>query len=332
MPARPAAADRSGAVDDALAPLVLLVGDEELRISRAVGEIAAAARSADAGLTEIERAGSDIDGSELPELLGPSLFGDSRLLVIVAAQDLRAAAVAALQPYLDSATPGITLVLQHAGGAKGKAVLQAARKAGAVEIACTRLVRFEERTDFVRSEVARAGGRIDPAATAALVDAVGSDLRELAAAAAQLVTDAGGRVDVDAVRAYYRGRAEVSGFAVADLAVAGRAGPALEALRFALAEGVPHVVIADAIADGVRSVARVAGARRTDPNAMASALGMPTWKLKRALGQARGWSEPGLRRALAVVADLNADVKGVAVDPGYAIERALRLLADARAA
>lgn len=252
--------------------------------------------------------------------------------MIVSAEDLRAAAVDALMPYLESATPGITVVLQHSGGSKGKAILQAARKAGAVEIGCARLVRFEERADFVRSEVARSGGHIDPAATAALVDAIGSDLRELAAAAAQLVTDSGGRIDVDAVRAYYRGRAEVSGFAVADLAVAGRPAAALEALRFAVAEGVPHVVIADAIADGVRSVARVAGSRRTDPYAMASALGMPPWKVKRALGQARGWSEPGLRRALAVVADLNADVKGVAVDPGYALERALRLLAEARAA
>jgi DNA polymerase-3 subunit delta len=36
---------------------------------------------------------------------------------------------------------------------------------------------------------------------AALVDAIGSDLRELAASSAQLVSDSGGRIDVAVVRA-----------------------------------------------------------------------------------------------------------------------------------
>jgi DNA polymerase III subunit delta len=201
------------------------------------------------------------------------------------------------------------------GGAKGKALLERARKANALEIGCTKLTRPDERADFVRAEVRRSGGRIGSDAVAALLDAVGSDLRELAAVSAQLVSDSGGEVGIDIVRAYHRGRAEVSGFAVSDLAVVGRSGPALEALRFALSVGVPHVVIADALADGVRSVARVASAGRGDQYALAKQLGMPPWKVKRAGSQARGWSEAGLREALGVVATLNADVKGAAADP-----------------
>ena len=166
------------------------------------------------------------------------------------------------------------IVLQHPGGAKGKAVLEAARKADALEIGCAKLARPEERIDFVRAEVRRAGGTIAAEAAATLVDAVGSDLRELAAVSAQLVSDSGGQVDVDLVRAYHRGRAEVTGFAVSDLAVNGKAGSALETLRFALSVGVPHVVIADAIADGVRSVAKVIGSGRADPFALAGQLGI----------------------------------------------------------
>jgi DNA polymerase-3 subunit delta len=52
--------------------------------------------------------------------------------------------------------------------------------------------------------------------------------------------------------------------------------------------------------------------------------------VKRAQAQSRGWSEPGVRRALGVVAELNADVKGAAADPDYALERAVRQLAEAR--
>jgi DNA polymerase-3 subunit delta len=318
---------------DPLPGVVLLVGDDALLVDRGVGAVAAAARrrDADASITEITGAG--LEGQELHELVGPSLFGDSRLLVIRAAQDVKAAALEVLRPYLDAPAEGATIVLHHAGGAKGKAVLDAARKAKTkpIEIACTKLSRPEERADFVRAEVRRAGGRIGPDAVAALLDAVGSDLRELAAVSAQLVSDSGGDVGVDLVRAFHTGRAEVSGFAVADRAVVGDTGGALEALRHALGIGVAHVVIADALADGVRSIARVGAAGRGDPYALASQLGMPPWKVKRAQSQSRGWSEPGVRRALGVVAKLNADVKGEAADPGYALERAVRRLVAARA-
>jgi len=97
----------------------------------------------------------------------------------------------------------------------------------------------------------------------------------------------------------------------------------METLRHALAIGVPEVVIADAMADGVRSVARVASAGHADPYKLAQVLGMPPWKVRKAGTQARGWTEAGLRQALTVVADLNADVKGEAVDRAYALERAV---------
>ncbi len=258
------------------------------------------------------------------------MFGDARVLVVRSAQDLRSAALAVLTPYLTSPVEGTVLVLQHAGGAKGKTVLETARATGAVEIGCARIVWPEERADFVRAEVRRAGGRIEPAAVAALVDAVGSDLRELAAAAAQLVSDSGGAVDMKLVRAYYQGRAEVSGFAVSDLAVIGNAAGALEALRYALDLGVPHVVIADALADGVRTIARVASAARGNEYQLAKTLGLPPWKVKRALTQSRGWTETGMRRALQAVAVLNADVKGEAANPNWALERALLELSRAR--
>jgi DNA polymerase-3 subunit delta len=318
-------------VDDELPPVVLLVGEEEYLASRAVEQIAAAARHADADADVRERLGGAVEAGELNEMASPSLVGGRRVIVIVAAQDLKVAAVDALTALMRQPADDVCLVLQHAGGAKGKAILAAAREVGAHEISCARLTRPDERLEFVRGEVRRAGGSITPDAAALLLDAVGSDLRVLATAAAQLVDDSGGRIDAAIVAEYHRGRAEVTGFAVSDRAVVGDAKGALETLRWALSIGVPHVVIADALADGVRSVARLSAAGRGNPYELAQQLGMPPWKVKRAQGQARGWSEPGLRRALGVVADLNADVKGAAADPGYALERAIRRLSIARA-
>ena len=322
----------SDQLPDPLPPVVLLIGDEELLVTRGISAVAAALRAGNPDLSETERAGSEIEGPELHEMLGPSLFADARLLVIRTAQDVRVAAHPVLLPYLTAPAEGVTIVLHHAGGAKGKAVLEAARKGKAVEIACAKLTRPEERLDFIGAEVRRAGGRIGREAATALLDAVGSDLRELAATASQLASDSGGEVTVELVRAFHRGRAEVSGFAVSDLTVVGNAPGALEALRYAVDVGVPQVVIADALADGIRTIARVASAGRGDPYSLASTLGMPPWKVKRAQGQSRGWTEPAVRTALGVVARLNADVKGEAVSADYALERAIRAIVAARAA
>src|SRR5690606_39702445 len=81
-----------------------------------------------------------------------------------------------------------------------------------------------------------------PEACQALVDALGSDLRELASAVSQLVADVEGTIDEAVVGRYYTGRAEASSFTVADRAVEGRTAEALEALRWSLSTGVAPVL------------------------------------------------------------------------------------------
>jgi DNA polymerase-3 subunit delta len=313
-----------------LGGMVLALGDEELLVSRAIEATIAAARRADPETEVTEQAGAALEPTALYELLSPSLFGGRQVLVIRSAQELKAPTIAVLATLVETPDPAITIVVHHSGIARGKAVLDLARKAGAHRIMCAKLTRPDERLDFVRTEGRRAGATITPEAAANLLDAVGSDLRELATVSSQLASDAGGRIDADTVAEYHRGRAEVSGFAVADLTVSGEAAKALEALRWALSVGVPQVVIADAIADGVRSVAKAHSAGRGNPNELAPILGMPPWKVRRAQTQARGWDDAGLRQALMTVAALNADVKGVAVDANYALERAVRSVTSSR--
>lgn len=315
-----------------LPPAVTLVhGDEELLRHRAIAAVVSAARSAEPDCDVREVAASQLAVGDLFDLLSPSLFASARVLVVTDAQETTKEVATQLLAYAREPLPEIGLVVAHHGGARNKALVDGLRAAGAQVVICAKVTRNEDRLAFLRSEVRGHGGSIDPAAAAALLDAVGNDLRELAATCGQLVSDTGGRVDAAAVARYHRGRAEVSGFSVADRAVVGDRAGALEALRWALSVGVPHVVVADALADGVRSVGQVASAPRVSTAELARALGMPPWKLERARRQARGWSERGLRRALAVVADLNAEVKGTVAEPSYALERAIRLLVEARA-
>jgi DNA polymerase-3 subunit delta len=311
-------------------PVRLVLGEEELLVERAVQDVATEIRESEPGAELRRYRAGELTPVDLADALSPSLFADARIVVVAAAHEAGKDLATAITEQAVDLAEGITLVVTHAGGARNKALADTLRAKGAAVTRCDRLSRFEERADFVRGEVRRAGGKIAPDAVGVLIEAVGSDLRELAAATGQLVADTGGVVDEKAVRRYHRGRAESSGFAVADQVVAGDRTAALEALRWALVLGVPPVLVADALADAVRTLAKVGSAGRGDPNRLAGPLGMPPWKVRRAQGHVRYWRPEAIVSAVALTAQLNADVKGASPDAAYALERAVLLLCAAR--
>ncbi|AXI77515.1 DNA polymerase III subunit delta [Peterkaempfera bronchialis] len=315
---------RKSAPDDLLAPLTLAVGQEELLLDRAVAQVVAAARAADPDTDVRDLAPGALQPGTLAELTSPSLFAERKVVVVRAAQDLAADTVKDVKAYLDAPADEVILVLVHAGGAKGKGLLDAARKAGAREVQCAKLAKAAERLAFVKGEFRTAGRSAAEEACRALLDAIGSDLRELAAAVGQLVADTDGSIDEAVVARYYSGRAEATGFEVADLAVTGRTAEALERLRWALAVGQPPTGITYALASGVRSIGRLATAgRNMRPADLARELGMPPWKVDRVRQQMRGWTGDGVAAALTAVAEADAAVKGGSDDPAYALERAV---------
>lgn len=315
-------------------PLHLVLGEEELLVERAVWAAVSAARAADPAAELRRMKVSDLTPPELDELLSPSLFAEGRVVALEAAQEAGKEIAEAVLAHARQPADGVILVILHTGGGRSKNAKElpnALRKLGASVTECAKITKPAEREAFVRDEVRRAGGRIDAGGVSALIETVGSDLRELSSAASQLVADTGGRVDDDAVRRYHQGRAEVTGFVVAEKAVTGDRAGALEALRWALQLGVPHVLIADALADAVRTIGRVAAQGRADPFRLAGELGMPAWKVKKALAQSRGWNSGGIAAALQEVATVNADVKGAAADASYALERTVLNLIELRA-
>lgn len=325
------AGTRKKTSEDPLAPVTVAVGQEELLLDRAVQQVVAAARAADPDTDVRDLASPELQPGTLAELTSPSLFAERKVVVVRSAQDLAADSVKDVKAYLASPAEEITLVLLHAGGPKGKGLLDAARKVGAREVACAKLTKPADRLAFVRAEFRTAGRSATPEACQALVDAIGSDLRELASACAQLAADVEGAIDDAVVARYYTGRAEASSFTVADRAVEGRTAEALEALRWSLATGVAPVLISSALAQGVRSIGKLASAPRgMRPGDLARELGMPPWKIDRVRQQMRGWSADGVSSALRVVAAADAGVKGGGDDPDYALEQAV--IAVSRAA
>ncbi|OBI21515.1 DNA polymerase III subunit delta [Mycobacterium sp. E2497] len=313
-------------------PLHLVLGDEELLVERAVADVLRAARRRAGSQNEADvpvsrmRAG-DVSTYELAELLSPSLFGDERIVVLEAAGEAGKEAAAVIAAAAADVPLGTMLVVVHSGGGRAKALATELQSLGAVVHPCARITKASERIDFVRKEFRALRVKVDEDTVTAMLDAVGSDVRELAAACSQLVADTGGVVDAAAVRRYHSGKAEVKGFDIADKAVAGDVAGAAEALRWAMMRGEPLVVLADALAEAIHTIGRV-GPLSGDPYRLASQLGMPPWRVQKAQKQARYWSRESVAAAMKVVAMLNANVKGAAADADYALESAVRTVAE----
>ena len=309
--------------------LVLIQGAEGLLADRAISEILAANQGAQITTLSTE----DIELGVITDSLAPSLFGDTRIVVIKEIQDLTAECSEEIIEYLANPDENLNLVLWHKGGVKGKALVDKVKKAGAQLIAADAIKKESEKAEFVRAEFKRLGRKISTEAVQALIDSLGSDLRELGGACSQLASDVkdGKVIDENDVADYQQGRIETTGYDVADAVLDGKTAIALINLRNAINTGTDPVLIVSAIAASIRTMAKVSGASRGLKSFdLASQLGLPPWQIDKARRQLSGWTENALARSVIVLAQADADIKGAAADPAYALERAIITISTAR--
>ena len=254
----------------------------------------------------------------------PSLFAQERVVVI---KDTDLAGKEPTELLLQAAVdpaPGMTLVIVHSGKGRNKAYVPKFRKAAQVHEAGS--LNQRERQSWVQNEFRRRGVRPTPDVVGALLESVGSDLRELASAIEQLIDDTSGDLTVSDVRAYYTGVAEVSGFDIADQAVTGRVDRALASTRRALQLGISPVAITAALANKIGDIAKLYQTRG-NPDKIAREIGMHPFVAKKTMQIARNWSGDAVSRAAIIVARLDAEVKGQGGDPDFAVEDAVRRIA-----
>lgn len=317
---------------DVLGRVLLVTGKEEFLNARAVDAARAAVLAHDAEAEVADTPAADLSAATLGELTAPSLFSSTRFVVLRGLEHLTDDAAPGLLDYAAAPVDDVGLVLVHGGGPKGSGHLTKLRKLGSVTEHKSEEVKASEFPGFVTAEARRHGSSIDNDAARVLVEAVGQDLRSLAAAAHQLTNDfPGERLTAEKVSRYFGGRAEAKSFVVADHAFAGRREQALEELRWALDNGTAAVLITSAFAGNARGLARYKGAGRGQRDGdLAREVGVPPWKLKTIRGQAQSWSESGLARAVRAIAQADADVKGAASDAAYALERLVLTVAALR--
>ena len=311
--------------------LTLIQGGESILADRAIAAVIASRPTA----TTTQLDCGEIELGAITDALAPSLFGEDRTIILREIQELAQELQEEITEYLSNPDASVHLVLWHKGGVKGKALLDKVKKLKPEIIQADTIKKDGDKAQFVHDEFARAGRKITVDAVQALVDALGSDLRELSGAASQLASDtaAGKTIDVDDVEKFQRGRVETTGFDVADATLDGKTDLALITLRQALTSGVDPVLITSALASSIRTLAKVSGASRGVKSFdLAGSLGLPPWQIDKARRQLQGWNPATLSAAVVTLAQADADIKGASADPGYALERCILEIARGRSA
>ena len=306
----------------------LILGSEGALSDRAINKLSLELKESKCEITNLFAAETIV--GDIADALAPSLFSERRALILRDLQDLPEENKDEITRYLTSPDETMTVVFVHKGGVKGKALLDAIKKVKPEIISCEPLKKEAEKEGFVKELFLDIGRKATSGAVSALVGALGSDMRELQAAVSQIAADAPAEViDEVMIDKFHQGRVETTGFDVADATLDGDLSVALIALRSALETGTDPVMITSAIASSLRSLAKVSGANRgTKSFELAGTLGMAPWQIDKARRQLHRWSPGAMADAVGAIAQADAEVKGAASDPIYALEKAVTRIAS----
>ncbi|WEV68338.1 DNA polymerase III subunit delta [Bifidobacterium sp. ESL0769] len=309
---------------------VLVIGGDEFLNEQQVRDCRDEAARNDPEAEIIELDAGEASQYDFDEAVSPSLLSASSIVIIRHIQNADDALVDTMVSYCASmskdptAATG-TVIAQHDGGQKGKRIIDRLAKAGAEKKAIPDLKRADAKLNFVIQCFERRKRRVDPAAAQQLVAVLGEKTGELAAMCEQLCFDFDDDpISLNLVNQYLTGNAEVTGFAVADAALAGNDAKAIIDMRAAVAQGTDPIALVGALAMKLRTLAK-ASAVRSGSISQAEAKTNP-WVLRNATRQLSGWTSEGLSRCIQTLAWADEQNKTNGGDPMYALERSIELI------
>jgi DNA polymerase-3 subunit delta len=232
-------------------------------------------------------------GGELHDLATPSLFGEARALLVTDCRSLSKDALGELKDYLAAPDPDARLVLACTVAERGKVPVGLQRLVEPIgEIRQIQVPRKEIEAWLVQ-RASNAGLDLTPPAARALVQTLGEDLGQLAAAVDQLVNAfAEQTITPDHIHRQFRGLGEQKTWDLCDRAFAKDLPGAIRALRSIEENGDEALMVLGGIAVRVRDLLRVrALPDRLGPGQVAKQAGLRfEWQARRYQQQARNFS------------------------------------------
>lgn len=299
------------------APIYLLLGESFLS-AEALDKIRAETQTDHLSEDQFD---PTVEVAELMSALDtPTLLGGRRLIVVHDAHDLKKDHLAALERYAASPSPHSVLVLIASGKSKLEALVKDVGTIVSLDAPKGRKL-----VTWLRGRASDQGLKIDDRAAWALIDAIGTELRDLDGALSQLSTayGSGARVGAAEVRQMFSRLADERVFAFMDAVGDRRLQPAMVALRRLLDQGDEPLVVFSRLAGQVRNMLKARRHVDRGAKAVGEALRMPGWRAERLMKQARNYTEEELTEAMSVLAVTDVEMKGGDLPSDIALETAV---------
>jgi len=232
-------------------------------------------------------------GSELQDLATPSLFGEPRALLVTDCRSLPKDAIGELAAYLSAPDPTAPLVLTCTTAERGKppaALVKIVEPIGRVQ---QLQIQRKELEPWLVQRAKTAGLELTPPAARTLVDTLGEDIGQLAAAVEQLQgAFQGQQVTPKQIHQQFRGLGEQKTWDLCDKAFGKDLPGAIRSLRSIEEGGDDPLMILGGIAARLRDLMRVrALPDRLPPAQLAKEAGLRfDWQARRYQQQARNFS------------------------------------------
>lgn len=262
--------------------------------------------------------------SPAAEILGAlqtsSLLGGKRLVIVRGAQELKNEQIDPLAAYIEAPSPDSVLVLVAEARTKLDPVVKAHGAVVALDIPKGRKL-----VAWIRRRAAEHKLKTDERAAWALIDAVGTELRDLDGALSQLVTSLGqgAKVGVAEVHAAFPRLADERIYAFTDAVGDRKLSDAMTTLRRLLDQGDEPLVLFGSLNAHIKRMLRARRFADRGAKAVGDALGLPGWRAERLQRQARSYREEELVAAVATLAETDVEMKGGDLGPAAALERAV---------
>jgi DNA polymerase-3 subunit delta len=235
----------------------------------------------------------------------PSMFGDGRLVIVRGPGAPLEKEAERLAAWAASPPPGMAAILVLGRSMKLKKAL--GRHAEVIELA---MPKPWETADWLVKFLKARARTITREAAAAVVDALGTDLRELANAAEQLTLATTGTIGVDTATRMFRGL-DSQLYTFLDAILQRDRAASLKHLGALMGSGEYHpLVLAATLAKQFKAIAGAKDAGRMPAAALAKELDVSVGYVNRAYKHGANFSPDEVRRAFRLIADADDTLKG----------------------
>lgn len=297
--------------------VVLFHGSDQSLISEALSErVRQLVGDGDRSLMVEDYSGDYVMAAAIGSAETPSMFAiddkDHRIVVLRAVGDRSSDDHQTLARYLAQPSDDTHLIIEWGSGRVLKAIADGVKACGGRSIDPSPPTKTKDRREWWEATIEAVGIQFQPAALVLLMEWLGEDVARFSTLAETLITTYGqGPITVAQLQPYLGERGDSKPWDLTDAIEAGNAAQALIVLRRLTHAGERHPLqILAQLHNYYARLARLDGAEVSSAAEAEAVLGIKGFAAEKALRTYRGLGSNGIRRAYALLAAADVDLRG----------------------